>query len=173
MKLYLVLFFLTGSLVMMVVMAKTGSSLKTPSTPHGILDLEFAYNSTKVDKVVYAWTTSGTTDIMAAARLNTGLDFIFLFFYAGFLFLAARGISSLYRGGFGKAGKLIGKGALLAGFLDILENTGMLVSLSGQGSGGIAFGTTLCSVIKWSLALLALLYVLTGTVGLLRTRLRK
>jgi hypothetical protein len=63
-------------------------------------------------------------------------------------------------------GMLIANGALWAGVLDILENTGMLFTLSGNGSAMIAFITTLCSVIKWALALAAVLYLLTGLVQL-------
>ena len=170
MKLRLLLFFLTGSLVMLYVMAKTGQPLKTPVTPQGILNLEFAYNNDKVNTIVYNWTSINTVDTIAAAKQNTWLDFIFLFFYSGFLFLTAKRISGLFDGGFGKAGIFISKAALLAGFLDILENAGMLLSLSGSGSNTIAFCTTLFSVIKWGLALLAVLYVLTGGIGLLRNR---
>ena len=173
MKKYLVPIFLIGTLVMIYVMAKTGQPLKTTVTPQGILNLEFAYNSDKVDAIVNNWASITTADTIAAAKLNTWLDFIFIFFYSGFLFLAAKRISGLFGGGFGKAGKVISKGALMAGCLDILENTGMLLSLSGQGSKAIAFCTTFVSVIKWGLALLAVLYVLTGAIGLLRNRFNK
>ena len=44
---WLLLSFFTGVIIMMFVMAETGTSLKTAATPHGILDLEFAYNTTK------------------------------------------------------------------------------------------------------------------------------
>lgn len=172
MKKYLLLFFLLGSLVMVYVMAKTGAPLKTAATPHGILDLEFAYNTEKTTTVINAWSVTTPVDIIAAARFNTWLDYIFLFFYSIFLFLAANSISKAFGGGFGRAGKIVAKGALLAGILDVLENSGMLLTLSGNGSGGVAFMTSFCSVIKWVLALMALLYVLTGTVGLLRARLK-
>lgn len=173
MKKFLIPFFLIGSLVMIYVMAKTGQPLKTPVTPQGILNLEFAYNNDKVNTIVNNWTSINTVDTIAAAKLNTWLDFIFLFFYSGFLFIASKRISGLFGGGFGKAGKFIGKAALFAGFLDILENIGMLLSLSGRGSDTIAFCTTFVSIIKWGLALLAVLYVLTGAIGLLRKRLTR
>ena len=86
MKLRLIFFFLAGSLVMIYVMAKTGQPLKTPVTPQGILNLEFAYNSDKVDGIVNNWASINT---VTAAKQNTWLDFIFLFFYSGFLFLAS------------------------------------------------------------------------------------
>jgi len=68
----------------------------------------------------------------------------------------------LSNGIFSKAGILFAKGALIAGFLDILENAGMLYTLSGPTSETVALYTTICSVIKWVLALLAAFYCLAG-----------
>jgi len=164
MKKLLLPFFLTGTLAMMVVMAKTGATLKTAATPLGILNLEFAYNNSKATAVVNAWSAGVAVDNIRVAQVNTWWDFLFLFFYAGFLCLACTKISKNIGGSFGKAGKQIAKGALLAGFLDIIENTGMLLTLSNKGSSIIAFVTTFVSVIKWVLALIALLYVLTGII---------
>jgi hypothetical protein len=172
MKKYTLFFFLLGTLVMIYVMVKTGAPLKTMATPHGILDLEFAYNTALTETVINAWTVAGPVDLMAAAKMNTWFDFIFLFFYSGFLFLAAKKISGSFVGGFGRAGKIIAKGALAAGIFDVCENSGMLATLSGYGSGTISFFTSSVSVIKWILAIMAVLYVLTGVVGLLRARLK-
>ncbi len=163
MKKYTIPFFLLGSLVMIYVMAKTGTPLKTPETPLGILDLEFAYSSAKTNTIIEAWTGS---DNIAVAKLNTWLDFLFLFFYSFFLFFACKKIAGTFHGTVTKAGQLIAKGALVAGFLDILENIGMLIALNGHISGSIAFCTTFVSVIKWALAIMALLYVLTGIITL-------
>ena len=173
MKKYSIPFFLIGSLVMIYVMAKTGAPLKTLATPNGILDLEFAYDTEKTAIVTNAWSVTGPVDIIAAAKFNTWLDFIFLFFYSIFLFLASKKIYRSFAGKFGQAGKTVAKGALLAGLLDIVENTGMLISLSGHSSGFLSFITSFCSVIKWILAIMAVLYVLTGAIGLLRAKLKK
>lgn len=165
MKKLLLPFFLVGSLAMIVVMAKTGATLK-PASPHGILDLEFAYNTTKTAEVLKAWAPANGIDNIAVAKTNTYWDFLFLFFYAGFLFLACKKIASKISGPVSKACNLIAKGAILAGFLDIIENIGMLLTLSNQGSSAIALATTIVSVIKWVLALIAVLYVLTGVIAL-------
>jgi hypothetical protein len=166
MKKLLLPFFFLGTIAMMVVMAKTGATLKTAATPMGILDLEFAYNTTKTSAIINAWAPTNELDNIAAAKANTYWDFLFLFFYAGFLFMACKKIAAKISGPVSKAGNLIAQGALWAGFLDILENTGMLLTLSNQGSSTIAFVTTFVSVIKWGLALIALLYVLTGVLAL-------
>ena len=173
MRKYSLLFFFIGAITMAVIVTMSGDKLKTDATPHRILDLEFAYNIAKTAKVLDAWTPVSPFDRIAIAKQNTWLDFIFLFFYSIFLFLASKAISRLFGGSFGRAGKLIARGALIAGLLDILENTGMLITLSGSGSDTIALFTTICSVAKWLLALVAVLYVLMAGVGLLRARFKR
>jgi len=163
MKKYTIPFFLLGSVVMIYVMAKTGAPLKTPATLHGILDLEFAYNAEKTTVVINAW---ASLDNIVAAKLNTWLDFLFLFFYAGFLFIACKKIAANSTGPVASAGNIIAKAALGAGFLDILENAGMLITLNGYPSSAVSFCTTFISIIKWGLAIIAVIYVLTGLLVL-------
>lgn len=165
MKKLLLLFFLAGTLIMMLVMARTGSTLKTPATPMGILDLEFAYNLSKTQTILNAWAPTSQLDNIAVAKTNTWWDFIFLFFYSVFLFLACKKIASNYKTAVAKAGNIIAGAAIAAGILDILENAGMLLSLHGHGSATIAFGTTFVSVIKWGFVLIAVLYLLIGLVA--------
>jgi len=157
MKKYWLLFLLIGTAVMIVVMTKTGAPLKTPATPKGILDLEFAYNTTKTTIVTTAW----AGDNISAAKTNTYLDFIFLLFYSLFLFFTSDKIARITKS---KVGKFIANGAIYAGILDIVENAGMLMTLSGNTSDTTALLTTTCSVIKWALALLAAAYCLAGFI---------
>lgn len=166
MKKYFLLFLLLANAVMIVVMTKTGATLKTPTTPLGILDLEFAYNISKATIVTTAWAPNNSLDNIGAAKINTYLDFIFLLFYTLFLFFASKKIASLSSGIFSKIGFLIAKGALLAGFLDVLENAGMLITLSGNTSNSIALLTTVFSIIKWVLAILAIIYLIAGLIHL-------
>ena len=162
MKKLLLPFFFIGTIAMMFVMVKTGAPLKTAATPLGILDLEFAYNSTQVTSIINAWKTPGHPHKIFVAIYNTFWDFLFLFFYAGFLFLACKKIAATVKGPVARAGYLIARGALLAGFLDVLENIGMLISLHGHVSAPVSFLTVFFSVIKWGLVIIAVLYVLTG-----------
>lgn len=166
MKKLLLPFFLVGTIAMMIVMAKTGAILKTPEAPMGILSLEFAYNTAKTTPIINSWASINKADVITAAKINTYWDFVFLFFYAGFLFLASKKIAAKTSGGFSKVGKFIARGALWAGFLDILENAGMLLTISNNGSDTIALLTTIISIIKWALAIIAVLYVLTGLLAL-------
>jgi hypothetical protein len=152
-----------GTMVMLVVMAKTGAPLQSAAVYKNIVCLEFAYTKEKATAVVNDW---GITNV-AVAKNNTYYDFIFLFFYALFLFFTCKKIAELTHS---KPGSLIAKGALLAGFLDVLENTGMLITLSGNVSGIITLFTTIVSVIKWALAIAAVIYLLAGLVRLVITK---
>ena len=164
MKKYKLLLLLIGTAVMIVVMAKTGATLKTPTTPKGILDLEFACNSTKTATVLNAWAPNDTIDNISAAKNNTYYDFIFLFFYSPFLFFACKKIAAITNS---KIGVPIATAALCAGILDIFENAGMLLTLSNHSAANIAMLTTTISIIKWVLAIAAVIYLLAGLVQLI------
>ena len=110
-------------------MAVSGKTLKTPETPLGILNLEFAYNKAKTDDILNAWSYPGPNNIdnISAAIQNTWYDFIFLFFYSLALFYSCKSIASSLKGLLQKAGKIAAIGALYAGLLDIAENAGMKI----------------------------------------------
>ena len=160
-----------GSLVMLMVMAKTSATLKTTATPLGILNLEFAYNSAKASHVLNAWQPNDRIDNIEVAEYNTWLDFIFLFFYSLFLFTGCKLLSVNYSGAIQKVGQMLAKGAILAGLLDIVENAGMLFTLHCNINNSILFLTTAVSIIKWILALAALVYLLIfGAAYLIRMK---
>jgi hypothetical protein len=158
-------FLFVGTMVMIYVMGKTSSTLKTAATPIGILNLEFAYNNAKTAAVVHAWAPNNTIDNITVAKNNTYYDFIFLAFYASFLFASSKKIAQIKNS---NTGILIANGAIAAGILDIAENAGMLFTLSGNVSGAVAFITVVCAAIKWVLAIIAALYCLAGIVYLIR-----
>ena len=162
-----------GSLVMVIVMAKTSATLKTVATPLGILNLEFAYNSAKAGTVLNAWQPNKKIDNIEVAKVSTWLDFIFLFFYSLFLFTGCKILSANYSEAIQNAGMMLAKGAILAGLLDIVENAGMLFTLHGNTNNTFLFLTAAASIIKWILALVALTYLLVFGVGhLFRKRMR-
>jgi hypothetical protein len=166
MKKLLLPFFFLGTLAMMVVMLKTGATLTTDATPLGIMDLEFAYNTTKTSAVLNAWAPTAQTDNIAVARINTYWDFLFMVFYGGFLFLACKKMARSLKDPVAKAGNLIAKAVILALIFDLIENSGMLLTLNNYSSPAIAFCTTFFSVIKWGLVIIAVLYLLTGLLVL-------
>ena len=163
-----------GTLAMVYVMRETGKTLKTGTTPKGILDLEFAHNSEKVEAVLNAWSVKGDTgSAIDDAKRNTYFDFIFLLFYSSFLYCSC---ILLGRSGsiptIKKLSVFFAIAALLAGLLDIMENIGMLQSLDGKVSDSIAIFTTFCAGIKWTLVILVILFLLTGLIAIVSRKLR-
>ena len=156
---------LAGTLLMTAVMTIHGASLKTPGTPKGILNLEFAYNTAQASSVLNAWAATSATNNIIQAKMNTWLDFIYLFFYSLFFFHACKILANSFSGSIQITGSLMAKAALIAGMLDILENTGMLLTLNGHLSQYITLLTFIFSISKWILVIAAILYVaLMGSV---------
>lgn len=166
MKKLLIPVFILGTLTMMFIMADTGALLKTPAAKCGIIDIELAYNPAHTTTILNSWSPTAGTDRIAAAKFNTYSDFLFLFFYAGLFFLACNAIANSSSGGFAKWGHRIANATLVAGFADVLENTGILFSLNGLVSPIVSFCTAFFSVIKWSLVVIAVLYIISGLLAL-------
>ena len=143
-------------------MAKTGATLKTPATPKGIIDLEFAYTGAKASAIINSWSSTGAINNVRVAKINTWLDFIFLFFYSFLLYNACKLLAGNFSGFIFSMGQIIAKGALAAGICDVLENAGMLLILQGHISDAFTMLTFIFSIIKWILAFAAVFYVLAG-----------
>lgn len=166
MKKILLLLFFIGTVTMMMIMAKTSALLKTTAAPMGIINLELAHTIEKTNAILISWAPTPVTDKIETAKINTYNDFLFLFFYTGFLFLLCKSIAANINGALAKAGRIIANATLLAGFCDVLENIGILFSLNHLTSPVVSFCTALFSVIKWSLVAIAILYALFGLLVL-------
>ena len=157
MKLLIALLLLACTIISFMLLRPTGKKLYTPETKLEILNLEFAYDSDHTSKILHAWQPDEKIKI---AKKNTYLDFIFLVFYSIFLFYSCKYLSKKNTGNMRNLGLLLSKGSLIAGGLDIIENSGMLITLSENQSGVISLTTAICATIKWLIAILAILYVL-------------
>ncbi len=158
--------FLLGTVVMMFIMSQTSALLKTAATPAGIINLELAYNTTKINTIIQAWAPNAVSDKIDAAKINTYIDFLFLFFYAGFLFLCCKAVATNSSGVLAKWGYIIANATIVAGLADVMENIGMLFSLNGLISSTVSFCTAFFSAIKWSLVIIAILYAIGGLLVL-------
>ncbi|MGC4103093.1 hypothetical protein [Ferruginibacter sp.] len=167
MKQWPLLLLLTGTLAMAVFMTINGAPLKTPQTPHGIIDLEFAYNTEKVNIIATAWQLQSADGLDDVAENNTMWDFVFILFYASFFFAACKTLSKKFITTHWKhtAGIFLSKTAIAAGVLDIGENLGMLQTLSARGNDSIYLFTALCASVKWLLVLLILIYLLFALIS--------
>ena len=156
-KILIAFFLLACTIFVFLQMRPTQRKLKTPETPLGILNLEFAYNTDHTSKVLNAWKID---DKIQAAKTNTYIDFGLLFFYSLFLFYSCKELSKNFSGNIRSIGIGLSKAALVAGLLDVIENSGMLITLSGNQSIIISSITAICSSVKWLLAVFGILYII-------------
>lgn len=162
---------LSCTVIMVIIMQYTGHPLKTPTTPSGILTLEFANTAAKVQSIVDAWqpvNNRGRSNI-AQARLNTYWGFVFILFYSSLLYYWNRYYSRTtikYR----FIGKVVGLITILAGILDIVENLGMFKSLSGNISTSNSQLTSVCATIKFCLLAISILTLVWQRVRIGTTR---
>lgn len=156
-----------GTLVMIYIMAVTGSKLKTDATPNGIINLEFANTTTKAATVLNAW----KGDLISTAKINTYWDFAFLFFYGFLFYTICRWIQQkqpLTR--IGKLGNYFAKLSIIAALLDVVENVFMLKVLANQHSEFQLVIMSLASYTKWFFVALIILYCVVGLVAVVIKR---
>ena len=154
-------------LSMAAVMVFTGASLRTPATPHGIIDLELASDSAVVQNIINFWTNdiSNPRNLVADAKLNTWLDFLFIVSYTVLLLGLILAVKKYYPQNkfFQVVGRWLISLPVAIALLDIFENTGMLISLSGQVSDSAALFTSVASTIKWVMLGICVIYIAAGT----------
>ncbi len=155
-KILIAFVLLAGTMIMFFLMRPTAKKLYTPQTHLGILNLEFAYNNSQTSNILNAWQGDG----IEAAKINTYIDFGLLLFYSVFLFYCCNNLALNFNGNIRRIGLLLSKGALIAGALDLIENSGMLITLGGHQQAFIAMVTTVCASIKWIIAIMGILYIL-------------
>ena len=133
-----------------------GRSLKTSSSPRGIIDLEFAHTSDRLNEIL---SQLNLFDV----RLNIGLDFLFIPAYTFFFLCSITVLSNKFgEGPIQNTAKYAGFAVYLAAMLDIVENILMLLSISGYDNELSLSATTLIAGAKFSLVGLVALYLLTG-----------
>lgn len=144
----------------------TGAPLQSNATPGGILELELAGSYKKVQFLLDKWKSGASDgmDLIATAKTNTYLDFLFPLFYAPFLYGFARRLSkqAKRKNYFYSILHKFAEAALIAGVLDFLENGGMLLSLFQYGSPMVTLFTLAMSSIKWLLIIVLIALILVA-----------
>ncbi|RYY08887.1 MAG: hypothetical protein EOO04_39300, partial [Chitinophagaceae bacterium] len=146
------------NLVMIVLMALSGSPLKNKATPDGIINLELAEDSAAVQNTLNVWSNdiSQEKDLLNVARENTYLDFLFLACYTALFYFACKHLgNSFIKGSLAeKACNVMAVIAILTGLLDLVENGGMLLYLKSEVNRDVVRITHAASLAKWLLVAL-------------------
>ena len=150
-------FFFAGTIFFLLLLQLQGKQLITPSSPSGILSLEFSYHSSHTQAIATAWKNS----LKGAFRINMLLDFLLIPFYGLFLYSTCGYFSVHYQSGRGqRAGVLLAFGSLLAMVFDATENILMSFSIHITASAFTSVLTTAMAATKFLLIGLALLYII-------------
>ena len=130
----------------------------------GLLRLQMARDDANAAGVTAPWGERGR--MMVAFAI--GLDALLIVIYVGVLVLgcrmAADGFTGIERPAFATIGILLGWGAVAAAVFDLVENWGMMQTLNGRL--GLPRLTSICARIKFTLIILAGVYVLAAIVVL-------
>ena len=155
-----------GTMAMMMIMRQSGKPLETPFTPAGIINLELARTKSNVRNILNIWSSSNgdNRNNIGIAKNNTYLDFLFILFYASFLFVSTQKVVLLFykRSRWAALGRSVVYLSPIAAILDVLENLGMLLSLNNHVSSKTVFLTFSCSFMKWLCIGLIILYLLSS-----------
>jgi len=158
-KYFLILFILT--ILIMVIMNMVGSPLTTPSAPYGIVSFELAFSPARAQEMISSW----STDAQLRAAFIQGLDFLFPLVYSAALGLGcllAANVLSARDKPFKGLGVILAWALVLAALCDYFENIALVVQLFGKVQSPYPEIAGVCAVIKFSLILGAIGYILYG-----------
>lgn len=137
--------------VMIFIMQWQGTSLVTPVSPKGIIDLEFAKTP---ERFLQLQLFMDQTKL----RINLYLDFLFMASYVWFLVAACRYIK--HKTGWTRASGIFSSLAISGGLFDVAENFLLILLLEGRFDPSILEVVYYCAAIKFVLAGSVLLYLL-------------
>jgi hypothetical protein len=163
-----IIFFLLAGTLFFFGLLRLQGKLETIKSPASIVSLELAHDAQSVEDITNIWNQEGMT---TRAKTNIWIDFLFIPFYVLLFYTLCGSISVRMNGVSAKLGVLLAFGSLIAGVFDVLENMLMLFALHGHYTNFTALLTAFFATAKFSLLLLAVLYILPwgGRVLILRT----
>ena len=140
-----------------------GASLTTPGAPSGIISFEFAFTPARAQQIIDSW----NTDSQLRAAFIQGLDFLFPLVYSialGFGCLMAANVLSTRGKPLNNAGVALAWGLMVAAICDYIENVALVALLFGRIQSPFPEIAGICAVIKFTLIISAIGYILYGLV---------
>lgn len=163
----LLLILFIGTVTMIFVMRWHGSLLITPVSKAGIVSLELAKTTEQASLIINEWEEEG---VLKQAITNTYIDFVFILFYALFLYAYCFFISTKQQPWAATISRTLAIAALTAGFCDVIENYFMLQLLQQSVTATYALLSWLFAVIKFGLLLAVILWSLLNLLVLFRKK---
>lgn len=145
--------FLVG---MIIITRWQGSSLISPQSPRGIIDLEFAKTPERFLELRLFWN-------IETVLQNIYLDFLFIIAYTWFLVTACKAVNNRWSAIFSGL-------ALSAAAFDVLENFLMILVLNGRFSPSVLQIVFYCAAVKFILAGMVVLYLLISLPSIFKRK---
>ncbi len=154
------------AILLMIALQVLGAPLKTQAAPAGIVSFELAGSINAAEKIVSSWDGQART----YAGLNLGLDYLFIFAYAGAIGLGcallAASVARRHKV-FASIGFVLSWAQLLAAACDATENYALISLLLGSRVNGLALLARACAIPKFLIVLLGLAYFAFALIVLL------
>ena len=160
------LFLLSGILTvfLLIIISIVDQPLKTEYAPNGIISFELAKNFETAKNIVSSW--KGKPELFAAFSL--GIDFLFLVAYSIFLYLLIVKIANKIKvrsQALWRFGMFLAYAQFFAALFDATENTFLILFLFGLQNPSFPFFAYVFSTVKFLIALLGIVYILTGVAA--------
>jgi hypothetical protein len=166
-KSFIILLILT--ILIMALMNVIGAPLITSAAPNGIISFELAFSPAHAQQMISSW----SPDAQLRASFIQGLDFLFPLVYSIALGFGCLLTSSLLRSR-GKPlslfGRVIAWGLILAALCDYIENIALATELFGRVQSPFPEIAGICAVIKFTIILVAIVFIIFGLVMRLVSR---
>lgn len=141
---------------MIILMRWQGSSLVTPQSPKGIIDLEFARTPAKLRQLQFFWNHETVLQ-------NIYLDFLFIAAYTWFLFTACKIVNN-------PKSNLFSGVAISAAAFDVLENFLMILVWNERFSPSVLQIVFYVAAIKFLLVVIVIGYLILSLFGLFKRK---
>jgi hypothetical protein len=143
-----------GMIATMLPLMRQGVPLRCAGTPGGIGELEMPWTEEKAQAIVTAW-DGGLKEV---ALENIRLDYAFIAFYSLLFAFVCQQAALSFQGMQRRLGFVVAAAMLVAGFLDVIEDIGMLKMLDGKYA--FALAVSICAATKFALLVVGIAYAL-------------
>jgi hypothetical protein len=160
-RFFIILLILT--VLLLFITNAVGAPLTTTSAPYGIVSFELAFTPARAEQIITSWSQAA----QLRASFIQGLDFLFPLVYSAALGLGCLLSASVLstRGKlFASLGGILAWGLILAAACDYIENVALITELFGRVQSPYPEVAGVCAVIKFTIILLAILYICYGLV---------
>lgn len=153
-------FFATLSAILFLQLRGLDEPLHLTDTPRGIVGYELAWDAPTAQAMIDAWRQN---DVIEAAKVSLGVDFVFLLAYPLMFFFGARLLvrtpsTSQIASAFDQRGALLARAVLACIPLDAMENLLLWRQLDSGASDVTAHIAAICAAIKFFLVLVTALW---------------